>query len=89
MYRSRELSLTILMVVLALTTLLPAGVRASTPTVDGAWSALDASVPAPSPRREYAAVLDYPRSRYIIFGGFGFGALKFKSFFSPAKDSVP
>ncbi|MGH7731875.1 MAG: Kelch repeat-containing protein [Candidatus Eiseniibacteriota bacterium] len=42
-------------------------------TVDGAWSSLDAS-PAPTARREYAAIHDIQRQRYVIFGGFGFQA---------------
>jgi len=39
-------------------------------SIDGAWSALDANVPAPSARREYAAVYDRVHRRYIVFAGF-------------------
>ncbi len=38
--------------------------------IDGVWSALDAAVPAPSARREYAAVYDRVHRRYIVFAGF-------------------
>ena len=43
-------------------------------SVDGVWSSLDTSNAHPSARREYAAVHDFRRNRYLIFGGFGFGA---------------
>jgi hypothetical protein len=37
---------------------------------DGAWSRLPPdSTSDPSPRREYVAVYDEPRNRYVIFGG--------------------
>jgi hypothetical protein len=42
----------------------------ATPSVDGTWSALDASAPAPGARREYAAVYDYVNQRYLVFAGF-------------------
>lgn len=70
MYRSRDLKPVIPLIALALIALLPVGIRASTPTVDGAWSMLDpTNVVTPGARREYAAVYDYQRNRYIVFGG--------------------
>ena len=61
--------------VLALTLHLPAhSAPQSVQTLDGAWSSLSADAAHPSDRREYAAVYDFQRNRYIIFGGFGFGA---------------
>ncbi len=38
--------------------------------IDGIWSALDSGAPAPSARREYAAVHDRKNQRYLIFAGF-------------------
>lgn len=57
---------------LASIALMPAAVmpaRASVPSLDGIWSSLDAGVLAPSARREYAAIYDQQRHRYLIFGG--------------------
>lgn len=47
---------------------------ASTPwlsarAIDGTWSAMDPSAPAPGPRREYAAVYDDLNQRYVVFAG--------------------
>ncbi len=65
----------IALLALALSPILPTGVAMpSVRTVDGAWSSLDAAVPGPSARREYAAIYDFQRQRYVIFGGFGFEA---------------
>jgi hypothetical protein len=38
--------------------------------IDGIWSELEANGPAPSARREYAAVYDRVHRRYIVFAGF-------------------
>ena len=45
-------------------------VSVAVPSLDGVWSSLPANEPAPSTRREYAAVYDVQRDRYIVFGGF-------------------
>ena len=37
---------------------------------DGTWSSLDPGASAPHARREYAAIYDIQRNRYVIFGGF-------------------
>lgn len=47
-----------------------AGAVSTAAAVDGMWSALDAGAPAPSARREYAAILDLVNQRYLIFAGF-------------------
>jgi hypothetical protein len=46
--------------------------RVASASLDGTWSALDSSVPAPVARREYAAILDVQRHRYIVFAGLGY-----------------
>ena len=38
--------------------------------IDGVWSSLNPGDPAPSARREYAAVYDRVQQRYIVFAGF-------------------
>lgn len=38
--------------------------------IDGTWSALDTTIPAPSARREYASFHDRDNQRYLIFAGF-------------------
>jgi hypothetical protein len=48
--------------------------RVAASPADGAWSLLETHGSAPSARREYAAVYDIQRQRYVIFGGFGFQA---------------
>ena len=55
---------------------LVAGTRFNSPatagvtSIDGTWSALDVSVPAPDARREYAAIYDRVHRRYVLFSGF-------------------
>jgi hypothetical protein len=39
------------------------------PSLDGVWSSLDDGATAPNSRREYAAIFDQQRDRYLIFGG--------------------
>jgi hypothetical protein len=56
---------------LFLVALLPVALR-SGPAVasdDGTWSSLAPDAPAPYARREYAAIYDIQRDRYIIFAG--------------------
>ena len=48
--------------------------RAGSPSIDGVWSSLPSDVQRPSARREYVAINDVQRDRYLIFGGFGFQA---------------
>ena len=57
-----------------LLSLLPPRAQAATRSLDGVWSSLGADASAPSARREYAAINDAERDRYLIFGGFGFQA---------------
>jgi hypothetical protein len=54
--------------------LAPRASHAGAQPFDGTWSALDSSATAPSARREYAAIYDVQRNRYLSFGGFGFYA---------------
>lgn len=68
-----------LILILALSILIPVASHAGSSRAsvdDGTWSALDADTAsgAPSARREYAAVYDEQRVRYLMFGGFGFDA---------------
>jgi hypothetical protein len=62
----------------ALLPLLPLRAQARTQSLDGVWSSLDSgldsTVSVPSARREFAAIADAQRDRYLIFGGFGFQA---------------
>jgi hypothetical protein len=53
----------------ALNALSVAPAHAGTQAFDGIWSSLDPTATAPSARREYAAVYDIQRDRYLIFGG--------------------
>lgn len=57
------------LVLFALLAAAPAHAR--TQAFDGTWSSLDVSVSKPDPRREFAAVYDVQRNRYLIFGGQG------------------
>ena len=45
--------------------------RAGTQAIDGVWSRLDTTLTAPVARREFAAIYDAQRDRYLIFGGSG------------------
>lgn len=72
---SRALAALIPLPALILASFIPSGAATgSVRTVDGAWSSLDSTAAAPSARREYAAIYDFHRQRYLVFGGFGFGA---------------
>jgi hypothetical protein len=60
---------------LAALPLLDAGpTRAAVQALDGNWSQLDSTIAAPDARREYVAIYDVQRDRYLIFGGWGFNA---------------
>jgi hypothetical protein len=69
----RSASLALLLVAACVATL-NAPARAAVKSVDGTWSALPDSVPAPSARREHIAIYDAPHNRYLMFGGYGFGS---------------
>jgi len=58
-----------LIAALALAAFLSLEVPPARAATHGRWSALDASAPAPSPRREYAAVYDVVNQRYIVIAG--------------------
>ncbi len=55
---------------LFLAALLPFTPRVAAATDDGAWSSLSSGAAGPYARREYAAIYDIQRDRYVIFGGF-------------------
>ena len=59
--------------ILAALPLLDAGpAHAAVQALDGNWSQLDSTVAAPDARREFVAIYDVQRDRYLIFGGWGF-----------------
>ena len=66
---------------------------AAVSNVDGVWSALSPGDPAPSARREYAALYDRAQGRYIVFAGFtneqGEGYFLFNEVWTLALDGTP